>query len=257
MRGAILIVGALGCASGKLAGDVDASGPDMSCDGLPCDVIYVATSGSDTAEGTKEAPLKTITAAITRAEAAVPKRSVLVRRGMYAEQIAMAAGVGIYGGFDDSWRRDRTSITEIVGASPAVTFESIKAPTVLDRLTVRSRDATAAGESSYAITVRSSQGVELRDVVVVVGIGAAGTDGADGAAGAPDGANGIGGQPGCEDSGIGCSSCNQPLGGAGGFSFCGRTGGRGGNAGHDSNGGGAGTAGLNGTSAGAVRIQPA
>jgi hypothetical protein len=243
MRGAVLSLVLAGCAA---AGPPDVVVPD--CNGLPCDAIHVATDGNDLADGSPAAPLKSIHVAIVRASIATPKLAVFLRAGVYTESIEMAAGVSIYGGFDEGWRRDPAATTELVGDSPVVRFESIKLPTRLDGLTVRSRDAMDPGASSYAIVARASRDLELDDVVIEAGLGAAGTGGTEGGSGEAAGANGVIGQAGCEASGGLCARCSRPPGGAGGFSFCGNHGGRGGDAGHGGTGGFAGSPGIGGTS---------
>nr|MBA3818892.1 hypothetical protein [Deltaproteobacteria bacterium] len=249
MRFAIGFAVALaGCASSGQSGtDVDAQpGGDASivrpdaglCGGIdqvPCGGIYVAKTGNDTAAGTQLAPVKTIGAGIAKAGAAqLP--SVFVKYGVYEEQITMSPGITVIGGFDDAWARNPATDTEIHGASPVVKFENLAVATALEGVIVKSADAVNAGESSFAITAVGSPMVELRDVTVLPGIGAAGADGATGST-SSNGVIGSGGQPGCESSDGLCSSCNRPAGGAPGGSPCGRDGGRGGAAGHGSGGG--------------------
>src|SRR5262245_20772354 len=131
MRRAIAVAVVVGgCANARIPGgpgDVDADpGPiGGDCNDLPCDEIYVRTTGSDSAPGTKEAPVKTIANGIAKAGQANPKKAVFVQTGTYAESIVMYAGVSVYGGFDDSWTVSSAAPTTIRGASPAVTFDHI------------------------------------------------------------------------------------------------------------------------------------
>jgi hypothetical protein len=260
MRFGLLAIAFLGCAHGASSegadgGPVDSTAgmPDSACGTLPCEAIYVNKSGgNDSAAGTQQAPMKTIGAAITKAAATTPKSAVFVHAGVYTEAIVMKPGVTIYGGFDDAWKRSDAATTEISGPSPAVTFDAIMIPTALDKLTVRSADATSPGESSTAIVVLGgSTQIELRDVDVLPGIGAAGADGGDGNIGS-SGAAGASGLPGRENSGsIFCDSHGTPPGGGGGGSSCGRGGGTGGIPGTGTSGGSAGAAGAGGTPGGA------
>ncbi len=256
----LAIFGALvlaACASGKSGSDVDASSgsadayvaPDSACGALPCDAVYVARSGADNAPGTEGSPMKTISAAVTKAATFTPPYAVFVKSGLYPEPVIMKAGVSVYGGFDDTWMRSDAVTTEITAPSPAVTFDAIQVSTILDGVTVKSDDATAPGTSSFAVLITGSTMIELRDVDVLPGIGATGLDGNDGGTGATAGGGG-GGTPGCEDSGGLCAGCSRPLGGGGGTSSCGRTGGAGGNAGHGDNGGSMGASGVGGTAGG-------
>ena len=132
----------LGCASGRPSnGDVDAppggggdgpKSPDAAlCGGdlLPCEAIYVAKNGSDGAAGTKQAPVRTIAVAIAKAGQSNPLKVVFVGAGTYNESITMSPGVSVFGGFDETWEQNVAVTTEIVGDSPAVTFEGITVPT--------------------------------------------------------------------------------------------------------------------------------
>src|SRR4051812_32429302 len=85
---AVLTFAMAACASSEVGspdggggnGDGGGSGIDGGggCDGLPCDAVYVATTGNDGAPGTKEAPRKTISSAIELASSSEPARAVLV-----------------------------------------------------------------------------------------------------------------------------------------------------------------------------------
>lgn len=258
MRGGLvsLCFALLACAKGGTQATVDAdttTGPDaQTCGGegqLPCAAIHVARSGNDSASGEKTAPLKTIAAAITKASAISPSPAVFIQAGSYDEAVVMAAGVSLFGGFDETWTRNPGVTTSIEAASPAVTFEAVTVATRLDGLTIKSGDAVAPGESSTAIIVIGSQPILLVDVEVQPGIGAAGSDGGTGQNGGV-GVKGGDGIPGCEDSSGFCSSCNRPLGGNGGGSACGRFGGGGGAAGYSSNGGDPGGTGAGATPGG-------
>ena len=256
--GLLVALSVFGCASGN-SGSPDTGGgpidayvmPDSGCGALPCDAIYVARSGNDTAAGTKMAPMKSIAAAITRASASMPPLAVFVKSGVYPEPITMKVGVSVYGGFDDAWAQNPAVTTEIDSpTSPAVTFDAINAGTVLDKVTVKSPDATSPGQSSVAVVITGSKMIELRAVTVLPGIGAAGIDGSDGGNGTA-GTNGASGNPGVERSGAFlCNNRAVPLGGGGGTSSCGRTGGTGGQPGTGSSGGSSGGTGVNGTPGG-------
>ncbi len=257
--GMLVALSVFGCASGNTAspdsggGSIDAYVmPDSGCGALPCDAIYVTRSGSDSAAGTKMAPMKTISAAITKASASMPPLAVFVKSGVYPEPITMKAGVSVYGGFDDAWMQNPAVTTEIDSpTSPAVTFDAINAGTLLNKITVKSPDAMSPGQSSIAVVINASRMVELRDVTVLPGIGANGTDGSDGNNGTTGG-NGGGGNPGVERSGaLFCDNNPVPASGGGGTSSCGRTGGGGGQPGVGGNGGSTGGAGVGGTPGGA------
>lgn len=255
--GILVALSVSACASGNTAAPdtgapVDAYVmPDSACGALPCDAIYVARTGSDTAAGDKAAPLKTIAAAITKASASTPAVAVFVKGGVYPEAIAMKAGVSVYGGFDDAWTQTAAMPTVIDGpSSPAVTFDGIMIDTVLSTVTVKSADATAPGSSSYAIVITGSKQIELRGVSVLPGAGANGTDGTDGGNGGNGSAGTIGNAGVERSSAFLCNNRGLPAGGGGGASSCGRTGGTGGQPGTGSSGGSVGGTGAGGTAGG-------
>ena len=278
MRHAVLIAIALaGCAPRFGNGNPDASGGDGGgggddagggagsdgavpdgpgsgpvCGARPCAsiaAIYVAPSGSDDAAGTKDAPLRTITAGIAKAFAHTPGDAVFVQAGSYAEAVEMRGGVAVYGGFDASWGRGAAP-TEIVAASPAVAFNALTATTGLDGVTVKSADAAPPGRSSIAVLITGSTLVELVNVTVLPGNGAVGSDGTGGSNGGAGTAGGNGGK-GVEHDGFPCDNHTLPVGGTAGGSACGRNGGVGGAPGVADGSGGTGGVGVGGTSAGA------
>ncbi|MBK9071122.1 MAG: hypothetical protein IPL79_09000 [Myxococcales bacterium] len=247
----IIVFATVGCATGAVGAEgldaTDAPAPvhaPADCEGLPCDAVYVdALHGDDAAAGTRDAPKRSIQWGI--AVAALQGKVVFVRAGDYHGAVIMESGVDVYGGFDVSWQRggDATARTLLIGASPAVLFEDLALPTLLDGISVRSLNATAPGASSIGIAISSAQ-ARLRDVNVIAGRGA---DGRAGAAGAQGTAGGMGGKgkPGCEHSGSPvCGFCLQPTGGLGGASSCGRKGGVGGWPAVGSSSGGSGGNGL-------------
>src|SRR3954468_8987882 len=107
------LVALVACAHGKggdgtVDGGADAPAPtqdsDDSCAGLPCDAVYVAPTGADTATGTRADPVKTINAGIAKAVLRTPAVGVYVQTGEYDETVAMKAGVDVFGGFDNAWQ---------------------------------------------------------------------------------------------------------------------------------------------------------
>ncbi|HSD86430.1 MAG TPA: hypothetical protein VLB44_02910, partial [Kofleriaceae bacterium] len=140
MRRALIWLAAAACASGG-TGTVDGNGGGadtgatidaQSCNGLPCDAIYVSRTGNDAAAGTKTAPVKTIGVGITKAANVVPPIAVFVQAGLYPEPVVMKAGVNVYGGFDETWARNPAVVTEINAPSPAVVIDQIQVATAMD-----------------------------------------------------------------------------------------------------------------------------
>jgi hypothetical protein len=180
-------------------------------------VFVDATGGSDTNPGTKELPVKSITAALGKVAG---KPRVYVCEGTYAEHVKLASAVSLYGGFAcGSWSysgtkakvapTDKGLAIEVRGATAAV---------VLSDLDVTAKDATDPGESSVAVFVVSSVKATLRRTLLTAGKGVDGTDGAAAAAfapaSAPDGTAGsAAGNPGAATPN---PLCPTSIGGAGG-----------------------------------------
>jgi hypothetical protein len=80
---------------------------DSNCDGIDGDsaaAIFVSTAGSDANPGTKALPKATIPNAISPAAAHLPVLPVYAAVGSYSGSVALATGVGVYGGYDSvSW----------------------------------------------------------------------------------------------------------------------------------------------------------
>ena len=195
--------------------------PDLALEDLDCDGIdgtaagayFVSTTGSDAGAGSNEAPFRTIAFAVTRAAAVVPKRDVYVQGGTYAERVALAGGVSIYGGYLPSGARSTAEITTIQG--PAGLAETVFADAVtgaeLQLVSVTGPNALAGGASSYAIRAIGGSSLAL------TGVTAAGGSAGDGGGGTPGnpGSQGNGGRCGGYDpGGIGCGAT---VGGPGGI----------------------------------------
>ena len=233
--------GPAGCGNGELdedeeCDDADANGTGpgwcrADCSGVEMvgdEALYVSTNGDDANAGTREAPLRSIEAALGKGDGI----DVFVAQGTYAstETLALVPAVSIFGGYDESngWSRAATNETIIdVDAPTAVRAADLGATTVLSLLTIRSGDA-AMGETSYGVLATVSDGLELHECRIVAGKGGAGTPGMNPGGTGADGAPGDAGEPGCEDSSLACSSCSQPQPGAGGTSICGMDGAAGG-----------------------------
>ena len=211
--------------------------------------LFVRTDGSDDAAGTREQPMRTVAAAISRARVLGDGTDVYLAAGRFPGSLALATGVSLYGGFDPvTWMRSPELESRIEGGSTAVTGIDVDVVT-LDGLTIAGANAVEAGSSAYGILLARSSMITLANSTILVGNGAAGLAGSAGVAGAAGGA-GSPGRPGVESGGFLCSSGPQPLGAVGGASAF-ASGGRGGNAGRSTEPGAGGAAGTSGpTSAG-------
>jgi len=225
----------------------DPDGIDANCDGIDGEVnngVFVAKTGSDSASGMLDDPLRTIGAGITRA-AALGRRDVYVATGVYVESISLTNGVSVYGGYSPSFRDRDVDMheTAIIGVDPtdlrpgtvnAISVgSSASQPIRFDGFTVFGKNNPNPGGNSYAIYARNAgQHLSITRNLVFAGDGGPGTRGSDGAAGA----SGTTGQPGLAAKSVGTGTCqasSHNAGGAGGNHTCGGVatrGGKGGNA---------------------------
>jgi hypothetical protein len=203
----------------------DDLGVDSNCDGFDGDLaasLFVAPTGDDTAAGTREAPLRTIGAAIQLA-AASGKQAVLIAAGTYSETLVLASGVSLFGGYDpDNWYRDPLDASlraEVISTQVALRAESIARPTWVESLHLRATTPLLAGESAVAMLARAADSLSLRHLDLEAGAGADGRDGTDGPPGLR-GRRSENGASGCESGDPPCAGCIEPEGGLGGQGEC-------------------------------------
>lgn len=205
----------------------DDAGIDLNCDGFDGDLVaslFVAPTGDDAGTGTRDAPLRTIGAAIQRATGQ-GKQAVLIADGQYDETLVLARGVSLFGGYDPAadWSRDAsdTLLHANVSADQLVLrAESIDRPTWVESLVLRAAPAAIPGESTVALLARASDSLRLRHLTLIGAVGAAGRDRDAGRPGL-DGQPGMAGAPGCEAGGAPCGGCSEPEVGLGGQGKCG------------------------------------
>ncbi len=214
-----------------------AHGVDGDCDGAidpTTDNVYVAKSGDDANPGTLAQPVASVTRAI--ALAAADGRTVFVAQGIYDEQVELADGVSVYGGYRSDFRsRDLILFPVVVTHSaspgrPVLLAHGITGDTVVDGLRIAGRDAVAPGAGSTAVLLRQcTSALALTNVTVTAGRGADGRDGASSATvlaglGVPslsllDGVAGARGAGGFDAGTIDCIG-QVATGGAGGAKTC-------------------------------------
>ncbi len=215
---------------------------DSNCDGIDGNIIESVfvdpVFGSNLNEGTMSLPVATIIKGIQIAEN-TGRKHVLVSSGSYSENVVLKTGISIHGGYsgNPNWTRNAIFETIIQTNVNGMTAEWVGNFT-LSFLTIRSTNASSAGQSSFGMVLKNCENIILSNVKVIAGNGAPGTDGADGVKGG-DATAGNQGNPGCESSGgFFCDSpCSAPEGGAGGTSPCGANGGKGGTPGKGSSSG--------------------
>ncbi|MDP6945332.1 MAG: MopE-related protein, partial [Myxococcota bacterium] len=88
-----------GCECAPVPGDdLVGDGADTNCDGIEGEIaksLFVTKTGDDDATGDWQDPMRTLDAAIARAET-VGARDVLVATGVYSENVALRSGIGVY-----------------------------------------------------------------------------------------------------------------------------------------------------------------
>jgi len=175
----------------------DSNGTDENCDGIDGDAsqsIFVATDGSPSGTGTIDDPVSTISQGVLLA-VLDSKSFVLVSKGTYHEQVELAEGVSIYGGYDRArnWQRRRADRATVTDPGPVlVAVDVATTPTTVNVLRFEAEDA-AMGESSIAARLVRSAAVILDDVELVAGKGGTGQSGtvpAQATMGNPGGAGG-------------------------------------------------------------------
>jgi hypothetical protein len=215
-------------------------GGDGDCDGVPDDTtqfVYVTTRGSDSDPGTLLRPMRTIQAALARAQR--ERKAVLVATGTYGG-FDVVAGVSLFGGYSPDFRDRDFDLYPVVVEDrsvrpglPAVRCRDVRRATRLEGFEVHGRDAAAAGEGSTAMYFDGcGPEVSLASLVVVAGRGADGRRGDSSSANLVefglttlaelDGMNGSAGGSGTRLE----SPCNRVPGGAGGSKSCPDRGGR-------------------------------
>ncbi len=195
---------------------------DDNCDGIDGDkskAVFVATTGSDDAAGTIDAPLKTIGKAIKSG------KDVYVCNGTYAETVVVeSTAVRVFGGYDckEGWKRtlERAAIAPTKGV-PLMVSKVATGGAYFDRITLRAPDGTDAGESSIAAIVSESKAVTFVNSRLTAGNAADGRSGdpvGSFTAAARNGADGIAlGTHTCSRYGTNPSACSTRA--AGGYSW--------------------------------------
>jgi hypothetical protein len=222
---------------------------DLNCDGVDGDAegsVFVDAAASVAgASGSMSAPLVTITAGITAAQAA-GKGAVLIAAGGYDEpDLSLVGGVSLYGAYDGiagAWSARASTATSVVtGGEIGLTAKNILVPTTIQLLRVEASlgDGAAASESVIGVfTDGCGANLRFEACHVVVGDAVAGSGGQAGAIGDP-GVQGLPGSNGCRTN-----NCNSaPNGGGGASSTCANSGGQGGQGGNPNAAGGAGVSG--------------
>ena len=200
--------------------------------------VFVSTAGNDANVGTKEKPLKTIKAALTKGTAIYACAGAMP----FTEAVVLDKAATIFGAVDcASWVYDASKKTQLTATADAVplTLASTASGTEVHDFAISAVDAKTAGMSSIAVLDEHAN-VTLEKVDVVAGkgadgaagmkqaqvatpVGAQGGDGADNACGMTSNGGGNPGQNACVylanmmdvSGGLGGGGTNSTSGGAG------------------------------------------
>ena len=143
--------------------------------------IFVAPSGSDGADGTRERPLARIQPAIDLAKT-VGKR-VYVCAGTYREALVVADSISIIGGLDcsgDGWRTSPALSRVEAPTSPALRATDNKSPTRIQALDIVAPTATAPSASSIGMIAERAGGIVFARSKITAGNAMKGDDGVEG-----------------------------------------------------------------------------
>ncbi len=144
----------------------------------PADAIYVSVDGNDASIGSSGQPMRTLEAALSRAEGA-GYSDVYLAAGTYEGPVVLRAGIHLHGGFEPNWQGRNTRSWEtwiVVGTSGLRAVGLGSAHTLVEGATVLAGDAAAQGGSSYAVMAIDARALELTCVTLRPGNGAAGLD---------------------------------------------------------------------------------
>jgi hypothetical protein len=161
----------------------DADFTDANCDGIDGDAkhaIFVSPDGFDSDDGSIEAPVQSLTQAISLAKG--DGLAVYVCNGTYRENIVIDAPVSIYGGYDctRAWKRTKDIAILEAGAGVPLIVKDVEGKIHLERLAFRATTAAGASQSSQAAAIVRSSDVSLDQVELKAGSGTRGTAGTDG-----------------------------------------------------------------------------
>ncbi len=187
-----------GDSGGEDGGDAEAEpycDPTSTPDEDPCVVhddhgVFVSPNGSDAAGcGTMASPCATVARGLTEAKTVGKRLYACGDGGTYAESLTVGASLDaltLFGGFRcGDWSYAPGVVRAQVkpaGAQTALVVDGVTALEMRD-FAFESGNATTAGASSIAGTVRGASGVVFVNSTFKAGDGAPGTDGIDGAPG--------------------------------------------------------------------------
>lgn len=145
--------------------------------------VFVATSGSDTGDGTRASPLARIQPAIDLAKK-LGKR-VYVCSGAYQEALVLADSVSIIGGLScvtSNWKTGAAPTRVESPTSPAILAKDIASPTRIEGLDVSAPNATEPSGSSIGLLADHAGALVIASSKITAGDATKGDDGTEGLA---------------------------------------------------------------------------
>lgn len=161
----------------------------QTCDGL----VFVSPNGSPTGTGSKEDPVNSIKKGLELASTANAKALIIAgtQTDKYEGPVHLTKPISIIGGYTvDGFIKDTTHRPVIESTLEGLSIVDVPGKILIERIEIRTADATTPGEHTYGIRVVNSPAVTIRHVQAVAGKGAPGASGAHGSNGANGGAGG-------------------------------------------------------------------
>lgn len=141
--------------------------------------IFVAPEGDDTQEGTREAPLQSLTRAVQ--VAAETGKFVVACTGTFRENVLIenVTRAELYGGFNcsEGWTHGAAVTSVVPTLGVPLSINSVSGAAHVEGFAFRAPNGTAPGDSSLAASVVNSPDVTLRSVSLTAGNGATGAPG--------------------------------------------------------------------------------
>jgi hypothetical protein len=181
--------------------------------------VFVSNAGSDTGDGTKAKPFRTLTLAIEHAANGTLR--VYACAGEFDETVTVPAGLSLFGGLacNDGWSHDgvqRTALVGLAGQIPLRLAGGGQVTTIAD-FTVQAASAAVTGGSSIAVSATDATATFTR-CDFLAGDAMDGEAGVSGGAQLPQGNAGTAGAVACGNK---LSPAVAPLGGVAGSNACG------------------------------------
>jgi hypothetical protein len=171
------------CEPSRANDEPDDEGVDADCDGIDGHAraaVFASPQGDDEADGTREAPVRTVGRAVALARE-TKKGSVYLCTGTYDENVLLEGDApGLYGGYEcaDGWARRGNRSTLAPRRGVGLRVQAVAKPLRLDHLEVRAPGGEEPGESSIAVVVVASPSITFARSELAASDGAPGADGA-------------------------------------------------------------------------------